>query len=86
MYEGKWLWCLLVYNYKLLNSLFPILLHSCVRERLFVSEKVKLSLREMGKDFDPFGRFGCCTKTIQVYLKSKFCCEHYANALDISNI
>lgn len=55
-------------------------------KRLFVCEKVKLSLRETEKDFDPFGRFGCCTKAIQVYLKKTFCCEHYADALDISDV
>lgn len=86
MYEGKWLCCLLVYKYELLNSVFPILLRSWIREGLFVREKVKLSLREAEKDFKPFGRFGCCTKAIQVYLKKTFCCEHYANALDIFNI
>ncbi len=49
-------------------------------------EKNKLSLREMERDLDPFGGFGCCTKAIQVYLKMKFCCEHYANTLDISHV
>lgn len=86
MYEGKWLCCLLVYKYELLNSFFPILLHCCIRERLFVCEKVKLSLRETENDFNPFGRFGCCTKAIQVYLKNKCSCKQYVNVLDISNV
>lgn len=47
MYEGKWLCCLLVYKYELLSSFFPILLHSCIRLRLFVCETVTLSLREI---------------------------------------
>lgn len=76
---------LLVYKYELLNSFLPILLHSCIRETLCISESEVEPERD-GERVQSFGRFCCCTKAIQVYLKNTFSCEQYANALDILNV
>lgn len=46
-----------------------------------------MSLRETERDLGPFGRFGCCTKAIQVYLKMKFfAVSVMQKRLDISNV
>lgn len=70
-------------NYWILS--FQFLPHCRIRGGLCVWESKVESERD-GERFQTFWEIWLFTKATQVYLNKTFCCEHYANALDIFNV